>query len=310
MPDTNINVARTYDQAITLIRRLLQVGAYVTDSETTGLDPHSDKILCIGFAHEIGEAHILPLLQKGTQAFWTPQEYRKIVEALTILFQRTEIWGHGLKFDVEMFRALTGIKHYNIGFDTMCAHHCIDENKPHNLTFLSQYYLNWDKYDASTHTSKEVDMAALENDVLWNYLGADVDGPLRLRELFIPELKSQKLRRVFKEEMELIRPISDMEYRGVHIDVPHLQSKAEECRDTASRTLLELREYARKLLGKQLVRSLDQDEIRAKAIEHLKEEGNQIVGSEAELRMFFKNNKAIAKYVSEKEGDKIDTVPH
>jgi len=306
MPDTKVTVVKTFSDAMALIAKLHGVKAFETDCETTGLSPHTDRILCIGFCWKEGEAHVLPLLQKGALEFWTPDEYKQITQALQDVFLSCELRGQGLKFDTKMFRALTGVAQYNIGFDTLVAHHCIDENKPHNLAFLVQYYLGWDKYDTAAHSIKRKDgdgpdMAALENEVLWQYLGYDVDGPHRLRKLFLPILKRENLQTVFRLEIDLIDPIVDMEYRGVRVNVPHLQQKAEDARKLAGDTLLELRGYAKRLLGRDVVESMKPFEIREKAKELI--QGDTPL--ETDVRLLFSDPKLLTAFVLEHVGTEI-----
>jgi uracil-DNA glycosylase family 4 len=224
-PDTKVNAVKTLTEVQALFKRLSRVNRFVVDLETTGLDPHKSEIMCIGFCCQAGEAHVLPLRVKGNKTYWSPTEQRYIKKHITTIFERSEIIGQNIKFDIKHLRKWLGIVDYNIAFDTMIAHSLIDENKPHNLTFLCQWFLNWEKYDAvmddykSSEGRKDVFKTwEVPDQSLWQYCGMDVDATYRLTKIFTKELNAQKLVKAFKNEMGLILPLADMEYRGIQID--------------------------------------------------------------------------------------------
>jgi uracil-DNA glycosylase family 4 len=243
-PATTISVARTFDHAVSMLRKLMKRGGpVVVDTETTGLDRHTSEILCAGFCTRAGHADILPLLGQGCARVWTPREFSTIVELLADLLETTPIVGQNVKFDCGHFRKLTGVVDYLIEFDTMLAHHCIDENKPHGLTFLAQWYLKWAKYDAamSQYLTPGHGYRDAPDEVLWRYLGRDCDATFQVRRMLDPLLDDQGVRRVFQIELDLINPICDMEYRGIQTDpdrIRQLSLKARKRVDIFTRRLV------------------------------------------------------------------------
>lgn len=254
-PGTKVTVVKTFTEAIKLIRHLKRIGKFVLDLETTGLDPHTAKILCIGFCWKEGQATVLPLLQQGAKAFWKRHEFDAIVEELTELLEEAILYGQNIKFDIKHLRALTGIIEYRIGFDTMNAHHCVDENKPHNLTFLCQWYLRWMKYDALMlpFQGRDDGYASVPNAILWKYCGYDVDGTWQVRRKLIPLLKRDDVIIPFRTEIQLINPLADVEYRGVKVDEKKLAELAVQYRQEIEKAKSYLIRLAAKKMGEKWI---------------------------------------------------------
>lgn len=255
-PNTKVHVAETLDQALRLIRRVGKVGRASVDLETTGKDPHKDQTLCIGFCWKEGESWVLPMLQQYAKPFWNAEEKKTLLKALTKLFRKLEIIGQGFKFDIKFLRKLLGIEEFKVVFDTMVSHHVLNENAPHNLTFQCQWYLRWNKYDSLMDAYKSDNVEAgnygdAPNDVLWNYLGFDVDGSLRLSNIHRPLLKKEKCNRVFQIELALTNPLADVEYRGFTGDKQYLVDLAGDYEKRIEKTLKSLRRTATTLLGEE-----------------------------------------------------------
>lgn len=224
-PETTIKVYKDLDAVKRLCKLLIRAPELVVDLETTGLDQHKADIMCIGFCMKPDKAHIIPIREQGNRLFWSASSLRTIKELLTDVFERSVLMGQNIKFDIKHLRKFLGIINYKISFDTMIAHSLIDENRPHNLTYLCQRYLRWEKYDAvmdeykTTEGKKEVFKTwEVPNQVLWNYCGVDCDGTFQLKDIFETKLNVQKLNKAFKVEMGLIHPLADMEFRGLHVD--------------------------------------------------------------------------------------------
>lgn len=240
-PTTKVHVCETVGEVRTLAKQMLRRGSAVVDLETTGTDPHKHLIRCIGFCYRKGEAWIVPLLKKGGIQYWTAEEKKQVIRILTHLFLKLKIVGQGLKFDVQMLRKLLGQIDYPIIFDTMCAAHVLDENKPNNLTFLCQWYLRWAKYDSviarfGAEDDIEGAYANAPDEILWTYCGYDVDGTFRLWDLFEPLIKKHGVKVPFSIELGLILPLADVEFRGLHVDREKLIKGADGYRQALKKT--------------------------------------------------------------------------
>lgn len=263
-PDTKVIVARTYEQALDLLRRLRTQGSFVLDVETAGkepgtdgLNPHKSNVLCVGFCWHAGEAHVLPLRQQGGLPYWTAAQHVEIERGLADVLEDARVCGQNVKFDLKHLRAFCGARDVEIEFDTLAAHHCIDENKPHNLTFLCQWYLRWTKYDAvmesfargSSDDERSVNYASAPDETLWLYNGRDCDGTFRLRGLLEPLVESERVQRALAVELALCQALVDVEFRGIHILSDRIKELGAQFRKKREKTLTRLRIAAGQVLG-------------------------------------------------------------
>ncbi len=220
-PDTQVKVLRQFSEAMNFLHGLKKLEGFVIDIESTALSPHTAEIMCLGFRHCHGHATILPLLLQDKKAAWTPRERGQLLDTLADVLTDAEVWGQNVKFDINQLRKLTGVWPIKAGFDTMLAHHVLDENKPHNLTFLCQWFLNWKRYDAAMDAYKINRVFRIwdvPDEQLWRYCGYDVDGTFRLRGRFKQMLIDEDVENVFHIELGLVLPLADMEFRGIHLD--------------------------------------------------------------------------------------------
>jgi DNA polymerase-1 len=257
-PTTKVEVVRTLDQALALLRTLRRLRGFVIDLETTSLSPFKAKVMCIGFCWRSGHAIILPLYRKGPTAFWTRLQRRRILSELTEILEEAELYGQNVKFDLKHLRRLTGVRDFKVdgahGFDTMIAHHVLDENKPHNLTFLSQWFLRWQKYDAAMDpykTDKEFRTWEVPDEMLWRYCAFDVDATFQLRRILRKRLIKEKVVRAYKMEMDLILPLADVEFRGVTTDVDRIRQLSHKYRIEIAKHEKKITRHAIKLLGRE-----------------------------------------------------------
>lgn len=255
-PTTQVEVATTFPKAMALLRKLRRIGRFVTDLETTGLCPHTSRILCAGFCYKSGRADILPLRSQGDKPFWRPEEERRIIEELVVTLEEAELIGQNLKFDIGHLRKLTGIRKYKVVDDTILLHHVLDENKPHNLTFMCQWLLRWHKYDSTLDQYKfkkgkksVLDAKLVPNEKLWEYCGYDVDGTWQVRKKLKPRIKKEGLEQVYKIELGLTVPLYDMEFRGIHADKSKLIQLGGAYRKTCAGMERQLQQAAMKAVG-------------------------------------------------------------
>jgi DNA polymerase-1 len=138
----------------------------------------------------------------------------------------------------------------------MIAHANVDENKPHNLTFLCQWYLRWTKYDSAMDQwkmeigkKKVFKTWEVPDQLLWNYCGYDCDGTWQVRKKLIPLLKKEKTVGPFKNHMGLNHPLMDAEYRGLQCDKDRLLYMSSQFKKESAKIVKRLRKKADKALG-------------------------------------------------------------
>ena len=216
---------------------LLSLPEFAFDLETSGQRSISfnylkSKIICISFCGEEDTAYVLPLLKKGGDEFWSPEEKVIVMRELRYIFEsRVKKIGANIKFDVEFLKT-NRIEVENIYFDTMLAHHLIEVNQPHSLDFLSTWYgVGFGRPDRVQKYLKEVtdDFLMVDEKILWDYTCGDVISTYRLKKKLEVELVEKGLDRLFFElTMPLCRRLIQVELRGVKVDVEKLKQVSKE----------------------------------------------------------------------------------
>ena len=254
LPDTKVHVAKTMEEVKDLVDYMRAEGRYVTDLETTGVRAHADSIICAGFASRKGEAHVIPFLKQCTpevkRVWWSRADELQIKKWLIDLFSDTEVMGQGIKFDVKFYRAFLGWHAFNIAADSQIMHHVLDENKPHNLNFISQQLLRWTRYDTDIDHYKsedELDLSFAPQEKVWDYCGIDCDGTNQCIEAMEPMLAEQKLRKANRIEHGLILPLADLEYVGVHASRSRLEELSKQYRKEKAQSEAYLNRTAQRL---------------------------------------------------------------
>jgi DNA polymerase len=115
-------------------------------SEEGGLRPWQPGgiVLTCSFTWEPGTSYVLAL--EHPEAKWDIP-IRTVYQALSAALADKKMVGHNVKFDMAWMR-VKGVK-LTASFDTMLAHHLLDENAPHGIKKLSRTYLGADEYEAN-----------------------------------------------------------------------------------------------------------------------------------------------------------------
>lgn len=199
------------------------------DTETTGLDTHSSELVCLSFAFRKGEAYCVTLPKDRTEA-------QKVVEEFRLVFEdeNTRKIGQNIKYDILM------LKHYGVEvkgpvYDTMIAHYLIQPELRHNLDYLCETYLRYQKVETESLIGKkgknQLNMWQAPVEKLKDYACEDADLTWQLKQAIDPELDKYGVRPVFEEiEMPLIPVLVDMEMAGVSLNTEELAIYAEKLR--------------------------------------------------------------------------------
>ena len=195
------------------------------DTETTGLDTHSAEIVCLSFAFRKHEAFCVPLPAKRSEAQKVLDEFREIFADENVM----KI-GQNIKYDMLM------LSNYDIEvkgklFDTMLAHYLIQPELKHNLDYLCEIYLNYEKIPTENLIGKkgksQVTMRSVSPEKLRDYACEDADLTLQLKQAVEPELDKYEVRRLFEEmEMPLVPVLVHMENAGVKLNSDELKNYA------------------------------------------------------------------------------------
>lgn len=121
------------------------------DLETTGLDGFllEAKVLGVGLCWSENDAVFVPLYHKDCNVL--SKEKCRRVKFLKLILENINVpkIGQNIKFDCVYLYATLGINIVNIVGDTMLAHHLLNENALHNLSYLTTEYIpKYRGYDA------------------------------------------------------------------------------------------------------------------------------------------------------------------
>ncbi len=228
------------------VDEFLAVDEFAFDLETSSLHwfkPSSTiTSINIGIADK---AWIIPMHMQRSPYLGRPNAQRRLGNLLRIISCGKAGIGHNGKFDNHFLWAKLGLR-FDLRFDTMLAHHVLDENSPHGLEYLAHYFLEAPKYDIPLREKQwPTDLPRF-----WDYTGKDAVYTLRLKQIFDRDLKKQPdLRRLFfKLQMRASRALGGsielpgIEEYGMTIDLPKFKSTGIEIaqeRDDLERSLNE-----------------------------------------------------------------------
>ena len=218
------------------------------DLETSGVNFMEDVILGIGFSFAEKTGFYIPLRNEGKK-FWDRSEAKEILMFLRELFVSSqEKYAHNGKFDIQFLNRI-GIEVKNFNFDTMLAHHLLDETTPHGLKNLARKYLDIYGYDSQINDVKDK-LAEVSLDVLGRYCAIDCDCTFRLQKIFSEQLKvDARLNKLFaKLIMPFQEVVKNAELRGVKINREYLTSLA----DRYKVDVVQLEKDIKQLVGREI----------------------------------------------------------
>jgi DNA polymerase I len=200
------------------VQELEKQSSFAFDTETTGLNVNDCELVGMSFSWKAGEAFYVPV----------PEEKEKAKEILAVfkpVFENpgTEKIAQNLKYDLTVL-LLNGIEVKGKLFDTMLAHYLIQPDMKHNLTFLSENYLNYSPIPIESLIGKrgkgQLNMKDVPLELIKEYAAEDADIAFQLKETFHPMLKETNTIELFEEiEIPLIPVLASMEKEGINLDI-------------------------------------------------------------------------------------------
>jgi len=181
------------------------------DIETTCLSPFADdaRILSVAWSTRNDHAYVTRDVEAFLDAFYS------------IMYER--VWlGHNLKFDLMwLTRGFTkGEREEWMLEDTYVLAHLLDENAPSKgLKTLAGMYTGYGPYAEGVMEAREHEqMAALEPDMLMRYNAYDAAATRKVWKVLRPRLQKEGLERLYREQMDLLPVVMEMEQAGVTVD--------------------------------------------------------------------------------------------
>ncbi|MDA9273329.1 DNA polymerase I [Flavobacteriaceae bacterium] len=201
-------------------QKLLQQPQVCFDTETTSLDPLEANLVGLAFSWEAHKGFYISLPEDQ-------EETSKILSELKAFFQHEGIEkvGQNLKYDLKVLHRY-GIEVKGPCFDTMLAHYLINPDMRHNLSVLSETYLNYTPIAIETLIGKgkqKISMREVALDQQVAYAVEDADLCFQLAQQFKTELAAAGNESLFVDmEAPLLRVLAGMELEGINLDVAFL----------------------------------------------------------------------------------------
>lgn len=187
------------------------------DTETTGTDPISAKLVGLSFSIRENQAFYVPIPQND-------KESQKIVNEFKPVYENEKILkiGQNIKYDLLVLQNY-GVELKGKIFDTMIAHYLLQPELHHGMDYLAEVYLNYQTIHIEeligSKGKNQKNMADLPPTAVYEYACEDADVTLKLKNVLEPLLKENDCDRLFWEiEMPLMPVLAYMERNGVCID--------------------------------------------------------------------------------------------
>ncbi len=197
------------------------------DTETTGIDANEAELVGLSFSITPGEGYYIPCPDGREGCIQLLNKFQGLFN------DASKTWiGQNIKYDLLMLKwygfALKG----NI-FDTMLAHYVLEPEGKRNMDALSAKYLGYMPVSITELIGKkgkgQGTMRDVELDKIKEYAAEDADITLQLKNIFLPQLKTKSVDRVFYEvENPLVKVLTDMEFEGIRIDENFLKDYSKE----------------------------------------------------------------------------------
>ncbi len=206
-----------------LIKKLLQETAICFDTETTGIDANDAELVGLSFSVAPGEGYYVPCSADRVACI-------ELLEKFSLLFNDpAKTWiGQNIKYDLLMLKWYGFTLVGNI-FDTMLAHYVLEPEGKRNMDALSAKYLGYQPVSITELIGKkgkgQGNMRDVEPEKIKEYAAEDADITLQLKNVFLPQLKTKAVEKIFYEvENPLVKVLTAMEFEGIRIDEPFLNA--------------------------------------------------------------------------------------
>ena len=234
------HLVRELTELQALVAKLLNYEEFCFDTETTGFDHFSNRIVGLSLAVEPHEAWYVSFTPENTAAF---------AEVVKPLFEneRTTKIAQNIKFDM-MVLARLGVEVRGRKIDTMIVHYLLDPEARHNMDFLAERYLNYSPIRIETLIGKgtrQLTMDQVNIESVKEYAAEDADITLQIKQALWPELEKQGLVELYSTiEEPMIEVLAAMELEGVKVDTQQLADYAVELNAELAKLEAEIRELA------------------------------------------------------------------
>ena len=220
----NYFLFKSEDEILSWLKEADENGEFAIDTETSSLDPHQAELVGVSLCSKPGYSGYIPLAHNSGKNLDTS----KVLNILKPYLEDKSIKkiGQNIKFDYIVFFK-RGIKINSIE-DTMLMSYVLDAGKNrHNLDTLAEIHLqhkNISYKDVVGSGKKQLNFKDVDIASAKDYAAEDSDITFRLYKLFLNNLKSEKLYKIYESfEKPMVEILAQMEIYGVKIDKKFLE---------------------------------------------------------------------------------------
>ncbi|MBE6209270.1 MAG: DNA polymerase I [Rikenellaceae bacterium] len=201
-----------------LVEKLATQPRFAFDTETSGFDWWSDRIVGVSIAIEPHKAYYIPL---------SPDNTTERLNALRPVFENEAIVkiGQNIKFDMLWLRRY-GVSVAGFKLDTMILHYLLDAESRHSMNYMARTLLDYDPIEISTLIgtgARQLTMDRVAVPVIAEYAAEDADITLQLCDVLWPRVQTEGFEKLYRTiEEPMIDVLADMEWEGVRIDTEAL----------------------------------------------------------------------------------------
>lgn len=227
-------IVRTADELEKFLKKF-NTKVFAFDTETTSLLYTKLQLEGISLADGSISCYIY---MADFKKDYKSKDYNKFIDIMKPVFTNANILiAHNAVYDLKVLykHGIDFMDREPEVFDTMVAHHLLNETDRHGLKHLAHSVLNIDETVAYTdiddHSSKEFFSYAI-NDAVWTW---------QLMTKFKPEIQEQELIKLFREiEMPFVWVLRDMEIEGMLVDVDKVRNTASKIKTETQMMLLDM----------------------------------------------------------------------
>jgi DNA polymerase I len=223
----NYMLVQTNEEIEKLLSTLNEYAEICFDTETTHIDANQADLVGLSFAVKPTEGYYVPCPEDREECLQLLNKFQQLFNDLS------KTWiGQNLKYDLLMLKWYGYTLAGNI-FDTMLAHYVIEPDGKRSMDLLSTKYLGYIPVSIESLIGKkgktQGTMRQVEIEEAKEYAAEDADITLQLKNIFLPQLKTKEVEKVFYEvENPLVKVLTDMEFEGIRIDMDFLKTYSKE----------------------------------------------------------------------------------
>tara|TARA_A100001011_G_scaffold137408_1_gene144937 strand:- start:19680 stop:22394 length:2715 start_codon:yes stop_codon:yes gene_type:complete len=233
--EKNYNNLITVDQLTSFVSSVKENEWLSVHLETTSINPMVAEIVGFSFSVKKDTGVYVPIRFKDKKDnLFGDDDLHTAIGILKPILENSNIpkTGQNIKYDALIMKRY-GINLDGIAFDTMIAAHLISPNsRSYKLDNLSISHLNYKMVpikDLIGSGKNQITMDQVTLEDISFYAAEDADVVIELTEIFLKELKNQKLYNYFMAiEIDLLPVLIDMQFNGIFVDKDYLAIRSDE----------------------------------------------------------------------------------